>query len=46
LGYAQNNWLLYGTDGLAYGRAATSGSFITPGFVLDFSGSDSTTKAG
>ena len=26
LGFAQNNWLLYGTGGLAYGQVSTSGS--------------------
>lgn len=45
LGYAQNNWLLYATGGLAYGRVATSGSFTIPG-ALNFTGSDSTTKVG
>jgi outer membrane immunogenic protein len=46
LGYAQNNWLLYGTGGLAYGRVATSGSFVAPTAGLNFTGSNNTTKIG
>jgi outer membrane immunogenic protein len=45
-GYAQNNWLLYATGGLAYGQVATAGSFVGPGSPLAFAGSTSTTKAG
>ena len=45
VGYAQNNWLLYGTGGLAYGHVATSGSFVSVG-ILDFTGSNSTTRVG
>ena len=45
LGYAQNNWLLYGTGGMAYGRVATSGSFVIPG-ALNLTGSNDTTKVG
>ena len=45
LGYAQNNWLLYGTGGLAYGRVATSGGIAFPGIVT-FNGSDNSTKVG
>jgi outer membrane immunogenic protein len=49
LGFAQNNWLLYGTGGLAYGRVATSGCicFGAPvGVPLNFTGSNSTTNVG
>jgi outer membrane immunogenic protein len=47
LGFAQNNWLLYGTGGLAYAHVKTSGAltFQLPPFV-SFTGSDSTIKAG
>jgi outer membrane immunogenic protein len=47
LGVAQNNWLVYGTGGLAYGHVNTSGtfSFITVPPVT-FTGSNSTTKVG
>lgn len=52
LGFAQNNWLFYGTGGMAYGRVATNGSLINlaslgvPAGTVNFSGSDSTTKVG
>ncbi len=46
LGFAQNNWLLYGTGGLAYGRIATSGSFVTVPQTLNFNGSNDATKVG
>jgi outer membrane immunogenic protein len=47
LGYAQNNWLVYATGGLAYGRVATSGSFdiVTPP-TANFSGLSSTINVG
>ncbi len=47
LGYAQNNWLVYATGGLAYGQVATSGSFdiVTPP-AANFPGSSSTTNVG
>ena len=46
LGFAQNNWLFYGTGGLAYGQVRTSGStnFTTIGF--NFVGANSTTNVG
>ena len=47
LGVAQNNWLLYATGGLAYGRISTSGNFvIPPGTAVNFNGSNATTNAG
>jgi outer membrane immunogenic protein len=47
LGWAQNNWLLYATGGLAYGRVETSGRLsVGPALALDADGSDSTTKVG
>jgi len=50
LGFAQNNWLLYGTGGLAYGRVAASGCicFGTIPVVgpLNFTGSNSATNVG
>ncbi|HEY6832535.1 MAG TPA: outer membrane beta-barrel protein [Pseudolabrys sp.] len=47
LGWAQNNWLLYATGGLAYGRVETSGSANLGGLLtLSSTGSDSTTKIG
>ena len=45
LGYAQNNWLLYATGGLAYGRVAASGNFVIPG-ALNFTGSTNPTNVG
>lgn len=47
LGWAQNNWLLYATGGLAYGHVKTSGtsSFVTVP-VLTYTGSNSSTKVG
>jgi outer membrane immunogenic protein len=45
LGFAQNNWMLYATGGLAYGRVASSGSFTLPG-VMNFTGSESVTNLG
>ena len=45
LGYAQNNWLLYATGGLAYGRVETSGSFVIP-TLLNMTGSNSATNFG
>jgi outer membrane immunogenic protein len=45
VGFAQNNWLLYATGGLAYGRIATSGSFTIPG-VFFSTGSNSATNIG
>jgi outer membrane immunogenic protein len=47
LGWAQNNWLLYATGGLAYGRVETSGHLsVGPTLAFDADGSDSTTKVG
>jgi len=45
VGWAQNNWLVYGTGGLAYGQVKPSGSFSVVG-APPFTGSNSTTKAG
>ncbi|HWS09848.1 MAG TPA: outer membrane beta-barrel protein [Xanthobacteraceae bacterium] len=47
-GYAQNNWLFYGTGGLAYGQIKTSGNFtlISTGGQPPFTGAGSTTRAG
>jgi outer membrane immunogenic protein len=45
LGYAQNNWLLYGTGGLAYGGVNTSGSMNIVGAV-PVPGSNTTTRVG
>ena len=47
LGFTQNNWLLYGTGGLAYGQVSTSGSnniIVVPGGF--FTGSQHTTNVG
>jgi outer membrane immunogenic protein len=44
LGWAQNNFLFYGTGGLAYGQVKTSGQFINAAGT--FVGSNSATKAG
>jgi outer membrane immunogenic protein len=49
LGFALNNWLLYGTGGLAYGRVATSGCICfgtTIAGPLNFTGSNSATNIG
>jgi outer membrane immunogenic protein len=49
LGFAQNNWLLYATGGLAYGRVATSGCICfgtVAGVPLNFTGSNNTTNVG
>jgi outer membrane immunogenic protein len=48
LGFTQNNWLVYGTGGLAYGKVATSASFVDPTgfFGIDFAGSNSSIKTG
>jgi outer membrane immunogenic protein len=47
LGYAQNNWLLYATGGLAYGRVATSGNFNFPSIPgANFPGSSDATNVG
>lgn len=49
LGFALNNWLLYGTGGLAYGRVATSGCICfgaIPAGLVNFNGSNSTTNVG
>jgi outer membrane immunogenic protein len=48
MGYAQNNWLLYGTGGLAYGGVNTSGSFNILGIppATPVPGTNSTTKVG
>jgi outer membrane immunogenic protein len=49
LGFAENNWLLYATGGLAYGRVATSGCICfgtTIAGPLNFAGSNSTTNVG
>jgi outer membrane immunogenic protein len=45
LGYAQDNWLLYATGGLAYGRVETSGNFVIPA-ALNFVGSNNVTNVG
>ena len=48
-GFAENNWLLYATSGLAYGRVATSGSFICVSAAcagLNFAGANSATNVG
>jgi outer membrane immunogenic protein len=47
-GYAQNNWLLYGTGGLAYGQVKTSGSFNFLGIppATPVPGANSATKTG
>jgi outer membrane immunogenic protein len=45
LGYAQNNWLLYATGGLAYGQVKSSGSYVFAN-GLNYAGSVSTTRAG
>jgi outer membrane immunogenic protein len=45
LGYTQNNWLLYATGGLAYGRVESSGSFVFPG-VVTLTGSNNATNVG
>lgn len=45
LGFAQNNWLLYATGGLAYGRVDTSGSFNILGATI-FNGSNDATNVG
>jgi len=49
LGFALNNWLLYGTGGLAYGRVATSGCICfgtIPAGPMNFTGSNSATNIG
>jgi outer membrane immunogenic protein len=46
LGWAQNNWLLYATGGLAYGRVKTSGSWVAPATSFSYAGSDDATKIG
>jgi outer membrane immunogenic protein len=46
LGYAQNNWLFYGTGGLAYGRVEASGNFFIPLISTPFPGSSSATRTG
>lgn len=48
LGYAQNNWLLYGTGGVAYGGVRTSGIFTLFGLGVPppFVGAASTTRGG
>lgn len=46
LGYAQNNWLIYGTGGLAYGQVATSGSFNIPAGPYFATGSNTSTDVG
>lgn len=46
LGFAQNNWLLYASGGVAYGRVKTSGNFTFPTYPAMWAGSNSTTKAG
>jgi outer membrane immunogenic protein len=45
LGYAANNWLFYGTGGLAYGRIKPAGIFNVEGTNI-LTGSTDTTKAG
>lgn len=50
-GYAVNDWLLYGTGGLAYGRTASSVGFVcTPGGAgcngINLAGSASETRVG
>jgi outer membrane immunogenic protein len=45
LGYAQNNWLVYATGGLAYGHVETSGSFAIPGALI-LPGSSNSTQVG
>jgi outer membrane immunogenic protein len=46
VGFAQNNWLFYGSAGWAYGNVTTSGSFVASAVPLNFSGSSSVTKVG
>ena len=46
VGFAQNNWLFYGSAGWAYGNVTTSGSFVASAVPLNFSGSNSVTKSG
>lgn len=46
VGFAQNNWLFYGTGGLAYGQVKASGFWNVPAVPFNFAGSVSTTRAG
>jgi outer membrane immunogenic protein len=51
VGYAANDWLFYGTGGLAYGRTASSIGFAcTPGGVacasVNFAGTAAETRVG
>ena len=46
VGFAQNDWLFYGSAGWAYGNVTTSGGFVASAVPLNFGGSNSTTKIG
>lgn len=46
IGVTENNWLLFGTAGLAYGAVTTSGSFITPGGLVAVTGANTSTSTG
>jgi len=51
VGYAANNWLVYATGGLAYGKVKANTAFNDPSFAassnpISFAGSSSSTKAG